>query len=101
MRPVIGFLILPSFQLSCNFAAVGHPRNKKEVCVCVLTWRLAVVGEVGHEQRLRVDHHQRVGGDAVHAAQRAQLGRPRELRVARNRHVAEVHLRYTRGLQYT
>lgn len=56
------------------------------------TWRLSVVGEVGHEQRLRVHHDDGVGVHAVHAAQRAHLGGPRELQLAGDRHVAEVHL---------
>ena len=56
------------------------------------TWGLAVVAEAGHEEGLRVDDDDGLGVDAVDAAQASQLLGPRVVEVARDLHVAEVHL---------
>lgn len=54
-------------------ANVGVRPSLSHACCHLLTWRLAVVAEVGHQQRLGIHNDNVIGRNAVHASQCADL----------------------------
>lgn len=57
----------------------------------LLTWRFAIVAEIGHQQRLGIHNYNVIGGHAMHAAQCIDLLRTRKVQCAGYGHIAEVH----------
>lgn len=57
----------------------------------LLTWRFAIVAEIGHQQRLCIHNHNVIGGDTVHTAQRIDLLRTWKVQGAGYGHITEIY----------